>query len=252
MIDTEEEYEKEPKLEKEITEKHKKHAAKNMPKGVEMCKNRNECKTETVKVGVQCRKLHIEEEEFKKLKEEDREKEKELAMKKQEAKEQYCKHHLYQTCRFRDRCWKKHVTLKHYRKTIRCKFNEEGRCKNKMWCEFKHLINTPCKYYQNGNCMRGDMCNYRHIGQKENPTQEKTNEENNKPTQSEQEEPIRESEIEHENIPQQKANEETNIPQKQNFQEEEITMDRITNAINRLIISEEFKKSIIVAVKEII
>ena len=250
MIDTEEEYEKEPKLEKEITEKHKKHAAKNMPKGVEMCKNRNECKTETVKVGVQCRKLHIEEEEFKKLKEEeDREKEKELAMKKQEAKEQYCKHHLYQTCRFRDRCWKKHVTLKHYKKTIRCKFNEEGRCKNKMWCEFKHLINTPCKYYQNGNCMRGDMCNYRHIGQKKNPTQEKTKGEN-KPAQSEKEEPTRKSEIIHENIPQQETNNETDIMQEQNFQEEEIPMDRITEALNRLIISEKFKKTLIEAVKE--
>ena len=66
-----------------------------------------------------------------------------------------------------------HVTLKHYRKTIRCKFNEEGRCKNKMWCEFKHLINTPCKYYQKGNCMRGDMCNYRHIGQKRTPHRRK-------------------------------------------------------------------------------
>ena len=38
--------------------------------------------------------------------------------------------------------------------------------------------------------------------------------------------------------------------QKQNFQEEEIPMDRITEALNRLIISEKLKKSLIEAVKE--
>ena len=137
----------------------------------EVCKDRSKCDNETVEVGLQCKKLHLEKEEHEKLMEDaNKVKENELNIKKQKAETQYCKHHLQNRCMFQNSCWKKHVSTRDYMKTIRCKFYEEGRCRKGSNCEYKHLINTICRYFMEGTCKRGDMCTFRHIDENKIPS----------------------------------------------------------------------------------
>ena len=154
----------------------------------EVCKDRNKCDNETVEVGVQCKKLHLESEEHEKLKEDaNKLKENEINIKKQKAMTQYCKHHLQNRCMFQNSCWKKHVSPREYKKTIRCRFYEEGGCRKGSYCEYKHMSNTLCRYYAEGTCARGEMCTYRHMKEKDlkNPT---PNMKENKPISKENKE----------------------------------------------------------------
>ena len=133
---------------------------------------------------------------------------------------------------------KKHVSPKEYRKTIRCKFNEEGTCRKGNWCEFKHLRNIPCVHFQRGNCMRGDMCTFRHIEQEINPKQEKNINKNNKKPMENNKEQANKSDIPQEQkIPQQKETVETDKQQKQNFHKDKRLMEQILT-------SEEFQKTL--------
>ena len=70
---------------------------------------------------------------------------------------------MHGTCRFKDRCWKRHVSLRVFKKTIRCKFHETIGCRNGKMCEYKHLLNPICKYFLQGNCYNEDMCVFRHM-----------------------------------------------------------------------------------------
>ena len=106
-VDSEEEDYSETEEENRNNNNRRKNTRKSIQKGLEMCENRKDCSTETVKVGIQCQKLHVEEEHKELKRKTDKEEEKEQRMKKQEAKTQYCKHHMYGTCQFRNRCWKK-------------------------------------------------------------------------------------------------------------------------------------------------
>ena len=182
--------------EPENNERHRKGTIQCIKNGLEMCKNRRECTKETIEVGVQCKKLHIEEKEYEKMKKEaEKEKEKEINIKKQEAKTQYCKHHLYNNCRFKERCWKKHVPLREYKKTIRCRFYENSAtgCRNRNMCEFKHQVNEICIHYANGNCRNDDKCIFRHIkpDNQKNAKNENTSQTN---TQKEEKEAVSETE----------------------------------------------------------
>ena len=57
-----------PERNNEIKNISSKNIMTSIGKGFEMCKNRSECTNETVEVGIKCRKLHIEEREYKKNK----------------------------------------------------------------------------------------------------------------------------------------------------------------------------------------
>ena len=130
----------------------------------EVCKDRREYGNEILEVGAQCKKVHIEKQEHEKLLEEGKKiKENEPNLKIQKANAEYCKHHLYNTCTYKGNCWKIHVTLREYRKTIRCRYYEGGRCLKGRFCEFKHLMEAQCKDFIAGNCTRGDTCTYRHL-----------------------------------------------------------------------------------------
>ena len=130
----------------------------------EVCKDRREYGNEILEVGAQCKKVHIEKKEHEKLLEEEKKiKENEPNLKIQKANAEYCKHHLYNTCTYKGNCWKIHVTLREYRKTIRCRYYEGGRCLKGRFCEFKHLMEAQCKDFIAGNCTRGDTCTYRHL-----------------------------------------------------------------------------------------
>ena len=50
-----------------------------------------------------------------------------------------------------------------YKKTIRCRDHENGRCRKGRRCDYKHLLETKCIYFERGNCERGNSCFYRHI-----------------------------------------------------------------------------------------
>ena len=114
------------------------------------------------------------------MEEQNKEKENELNIKKEKAKKQYCKFHiLYNNCIYKDNCWKKHVSLEEYRKSIRCKYYEDGTCRKGRYCEYKHLINIRCKYYEDDRCLRGDTCTYRHIKKKDEDEWKNTYQENN-------------------------------------------------------------------------
>ena len=122
----------------------------------EVCKDRSKCDNETVEVGLQCKKLHLGSEEHEKLKEDaNKLKENEINIKKQKAMTQYCKHHLQNRCMFQNSCWKKHVSPRDYKKTIRCRYYEVGRCQKGSYCEYKHMSNTLCRYYAEDTCTRG-------------------------------------------------------------------------------------------------
>ena len=143
--------------------------------------DRRECENERVEAGKQCKKSHLEKKEHETgMEEVNKEKENELNTMKEKAKKQYCKHHiLYNKCTFKDNCWKKHVPLEEYRKTIRCKHYEAGSCRKGRYCEYKHLINIRCKYYEEDRCMRGDTCTYRHIKKKDEDAWKTTYQGNN-------------------------------------------------------------------------
>ena len=149
--------------------------------GFGLCEKRSECINKTVEVGIQCKKLHIAVNEYNEMREEiNKEKEKEVSAKKLEAKTQYCKHYMYGTCRFNKNCWKRHVSLRVFKKTIRCKFHETIGCRNGKMCEYKHLLNPICKYFLQGNCYNEDMCVFRHMKPDETDnknTKQNTNEE---------------------------------------------------------------------------
>ena len=79
------------------------------------------------------------------------------------------------------------VSPREYKKTIRCRFYEEGGCRKGSYCEYKHMSNTLCRYYAEGTCARGEMCTYRHMKEKDlkNPT---PNMKENKPISKENKE----------------------------------------------------------------
>ena len=143
-----------------------------------------------------------------------------------EPKSKYCKHHAYGRCKYRNTCWKIH-DAREYKRTIRCKFFEEGRCQNGYRCEYKHLMSETCRYYEKGNCYRGDACTYRHLPQMrgETPKAKKREENDNNKV---------------ENKP-----EDNKITQnEQNFPEDTRKLDQITTAITKIMNSREFIKQI--------
>ena len=65
-------------------------------------------------------------------------------------------------CRYRESCWRKHYTIKESRKTIKCRFYEQGNCNKREWCGYKHEKKTPCKYEARGGCQRKEQCEFTH------------------------------------------------------------------------------------------
>ena len=94
---------------------------------------------------------------------------------KQKGEVQYCKHHYYGTCRFKENCWKKHGTPREYRQTINCRFHNNGGCKKATSCEFKHQLDSVCSKYNNGHCEKGARCAFRHIKPEKDATKENDN-----------------------------------------------------------------------------
>ena len=89
----------------------------------------------------------------------------------------------------------KHVPLRQYKKTIRCRFYENSAtgCRNRNMCEFKHQVNEICIHYANGNCRNDDKCIFRHIklDNQKNSKNENTSQTN---TQKEEKEAVSETE----------------------------------------------------------
>ena len=143
-----------------------------------------------------------------------------------EPKTKYCKHHAYGRCKYRNTCWKIH-DAREYKRTIRCKFFEEGRCQNGYRCEYKHLMSETCRYYEKGNCYRGDACTYRHLPQMrgETPTTKKRVENDNNKVEN-------------------KPDGNIAIQNEQNFPEDTRKLDQITTAITKIMNSREFIKQI--------
>ena len=161
---------------------------------------------------------------------EDLNNDKERNTKKQEVKTQYCMNHIYGVCSYRERCWRKHVSPREFKKTIRCKYFERGTCQKGGWCNYKHLKNATCKYYARGNCARGDTCTYRHIkiekpeDKPEDPPA--INKEDTRPNTNKDDKKTN------------KGNMEKEI---ENFPKDARMIDQITKAVNHLMKSEELK-----------
>lgn len=198
-------------------------------KGFEMCKKRDQCTNETIEVGIECKKLHIEKVVYEKAKEKaDKEKVNENNSKKIKFETQYCMYNLDNTCKFMDRCLKIHVTPREYKKTIKCKyFGKEG-CREGKWCEYKHQINVPCKFYQSGSCRRGDMCTYKHIDLASEGTSPET------------------SKISHEEQNQNQGNESQSEP---NFPEDSRAVDQTEEKVALILKSDDFLKLVVTAVR---
>ena len=157
----------------EETEEHQENYQNGTNKKVErvremrlrLCAKREECIEDTISIGTKCGKLHMEKGEFEEIKKTITEKNKNTETeKKEKMKTEYCKHHMYgRKCRFRDECWKKHITLEDYLKTIKCKYNETEGCRQQRWCKFKHEKNARCTFYDQGKCNKEDWCEYKHI-----------------------------------------------------------------------------------------
>ena len=163
--------------------------------------------------------------------------ENERNIKREKAKKQYCKHHIYNTCTFKESCWKKHVSPREYMKTIRCKYHEESRCRKGRFCEFKHLINTTCRYYTEGRCMRGDMCTFRHIKEEKESALTTTYQKENKPS-------IRENG--------QKVSTTEENQMELNFPKDKRKVDQITAAPTQLVNSEELQTLIETLIEKVL
>ena len=107
-------------------------------------------------------------------KEKEKEKKEEITEKNKEEKEQekekhgqvesdYCKDFMRGSCRFENRCWRKHISRKEYLKTIECKYHNLGNCDRGSLCDFKHMKKIECKYNNTGICNRGLSCEFKHM-----------------------------------------------------------------------------------------
>ena len=76
--------------------------------------------------------------------------------------EEICKSYLDNgTCRTH-KCPKIHMTWSQYKKTIRCKYDESGKCFKGKRCEYQHKFNIPCFFHKLGKCRNQEHCEYNH------------------------------------------------------------------------------------------
>ena len=120
------------------------------------------------------------EKEDKKIEAMEKEKKEEVEENKEENKEEkehekekywyvesdYCKDYMRGSCRFDNRCRRKHITRKDYLKTIECKYYNLGNCDRGSSCDYKHMKNIECKYNNTGDCNRGLSCEFKHMKKK--------------------------------------------------------------------------------------
>ena len=142
-----------------MNEKIIKIGTKYKSNGLGICQNK-ECYG-SFKIGVECRKMHLSQEQHDEISKRVKLQNSIKEEKKKKAQEEICKDYLYRKCKFTD-CWRKHISWQKYKKTINCKNQERGICQKGRSCEYKHPIDITCKYLEKGTCKYNQFCRFNH------------------------------------------------------------------------------------------
>lgn len=119
------------------------------------------CSKEEVHIGKECGKLHINSEDIEKMKANKAKAREQELMKKKETEK--CRDFMHGYCRYGNRCWREHITLRDFKKTIECKYQKDNRCTRGNGCEYKHMRNQICKYFTGkSTCWKKDSCVFIH------------------------------------------------------------------------------------------